>query len=424
MDPLAVAGLASTRTYPLRSSFRPTYNMAVNLVAQVGRERRPRDPRDVLRPVPGRPCRGGAGAGRSGATRRGWRATPRRWSATSATSREYAALRHEIARLEKDGAKERSASRRAEAAVSPGGAAHRRRHQDAGRPTGRLRRRRAAQQVAPRRDARADGGHRGPAAAAADPRRRADAGRAGHPRQGPAALQRQEPQVPARPRHLAAHRGALRPAAAAARRRGDGHADEDAQVAELRRQLRAHPCHQCPDREDHARWAERWWRLKRETVGLQRKVDGPDQLGGPDVRPDLRAARRDGLPRAGRRRGDAARASTCGGSTPRRTCSPPSACGSGCGSGSTRPGWPPSSPPSSTSRGATRPTRPRGCPPRTSPRRGARCAGCGRSSRTASATSACPLTGDPDGGMAWMMHRWAAGGRLDDGAARPGHGGG
>src|SRR5690606_24934507 len=37
-DPLAVAGLASTRTFPLRSSFRPTYNMAVNLVATVGRE--------------------------------------------------------------------------------------------------------------------------------------------------------------------------------------------------------------------------------------------------------------------------------------------------------------------------------------------------------------------------------------------------
>ena len=39
VDPAAVAGLASTRTYPLRSSFRPTYNMAVNLVGQVGRER-------------------------------------------------------------------------------------------------------------------------------------------------------------------------------------------------------------------------------------------------------------------------------------------------------------------------------------------------------------------------------------------------
>ena len=36
-DPKAVAGLASTRTYPLKSSFRPSYNMAVNLVHQFGR---------------------------------------------------------------------------------------------------------------------------------------------------------------------------------------------------------------------------------------------------------------------------------------------------------------------------------------------------------------------------------------------------
>ena len=39
LEPSALAGLASTRTYPLRSSFRPSYNMAVNLVGQVGRER-------------------------------------------------------------------------------------------------------------------------------------------------------------------------------------------------------------------------------------------------------------------------------------------------------------------------------------------------------------------------------------------------
>src|SRR3954452_600450 len=39
LDPRAVAGLASTRTYPLRSSFRPSYNMAVNLVRQFGRDR-------------------------------------------------------------------------------------------------------------------------------------------------------------------------------------------------------------------------------------------------------------------------------------------------------------------------------------------------------------------------------------------------
>jgi ATP-dependent RNA helicase HelY len=58
------------------------------------------------------------------------------------------------------------------------------------------------------------------------------------------------------------------------RRRGAAGPSDDEQVAELRRRLKAHPCHQCPDREEHARWAERWWRLKRETVGLQRKVEG------------------------------------------------------------------------------------------------------------------------------------------------------
>src|SRR6185436_2228463 len=39
MNPRELAGLASTRTYPLRSSFAPSYNMAVNLVHQYGRER-------------------------------------------------------------------------------------------------------------------------------------------------------------------------------------------------------------------------------------------------------------------------------------------------------------------------------------------------------------------------------------------------
>ncbi|HTU04488.1 MAG TPA: DEAD/DEAH box helicase, partial [Trebonia sp.] len=39
IDPGAVAGLAGTRTYPLNSSFRPSYNMAVNLTARAGRAR-------------------------------------------------------------------------------------------------------------------------------------------------------------------------------------------------------------------------------------------------------------------------------------------------------------------------------------------------------------------------------------------------
>ena len=39
LDPGSVAGLASTRTYPLNSSFRPSYNMAVNLTGRAGRRR-------------------------------------------------------------------------------------------------------------------------------------------------------------------------------------------------------------------------------------------------------------------------------------------------------------------------------------------------------------------------------------------------
>ena len=38
-DPRQVAGLASRRTYPLISAFKPTYNMAVNLIASMGLER-------------------------------------------------------------------------------------------------------------------------------------------------------------------------------------------------------------------------------------------------------------------------------------------------------------------------------------------------------------------------------------------------
>lgn len=39
VDSGSVAGLASTRTYPLRSSFKPTYNMTINLISQFGADR-------------------------------------------------------------------------------------------------------------------------------------------------------------------------------------------------------------------------------------------------------------------------------------------------------------------------------------------------------------------------------------------------
>ena len=44
------------------------------------------------------------------------------------------------------------------------------------------------------------------------------------------------------------------------------------QLTSLRRRLRQHPCHSCNDREAHARWAERWWRLTKQTDDLTRQI--------------------------------------------------------------------------------------------------------------------------------------------------------
>ena len=53
------------------------------------------------------------------------------------------------------------------------------------------------------------------------------------------------------------------------------HAQRDRLQRELtsaRKEMRAHPCHGCAEREQHARWAERWWRLKQEHDQLSRQI--------------------------------------------------------------------------------------------------------------------------------------------------------
>jgi ATP-dependent RNA helicase HelY len=49
---------------------------------------------------------------------------------------------------------------------------------------------------------------------------------------------------------------------------------DDVELVRLRRALRAHPCHACPDREEHARWAERHARLSRENAKLRARIEG------------------------------------------------------------------------------------------------------------------------------------------------------
>ena len=48
--------------------------------------------------------------------------------------------------------------------------------------------------------------------------------------------------------------------------------ERQAAIAEVRRQLHRHPCHACPDREAHARWAERWYKLQRANDKLVHQI--------------------------------------------------------------------------------------------------------------------------------------------------------
>jgi ATP-dependent RNA helicase HelY len=57
------------------------------------------------------------------------------------------------------------------------------------------------------------------------------------------------------------------------RRGGEHDPVEDRRIADLRRQLRDHPCHGCPDREDHARWSERYFKLDRDARTLKRRIE-------------------------------------------------------------------------------------------------------------------------------------------------------
>lgn len=44
-------------------------------------------------------------------------------------------------------------------------------------------------------------------------------------------------------------------------------------IATLKKELRAHPCHACPDRESHARWGERWHKLYKETQLVIKQIE-------------------------------------------------------------------------------------------------------------------------------------------------------
>ncbi|SNV22972.1 ski2-like helicase [Dermatophilus congolensis] len=269
VDPLAVGGLASTRTYPLRSSFRPTYNMAVNLVGTFGRVRA----REILETSFAQFQADRSVVGMAKQLTEHEEALAGYGDAMTCHMgdfREYSALRHELGRLEKDAVKARSARQRSIARASLedlrwGDVVFVRvgRHQQRGVvvPVGHAR-----EVVVCTQEGRLF---------TVDPAQLDEPlVPIGHVRL-PRKVNYRNPKVRKDVAALVRDRVPDVPQDFASRKSAKGGKDEaiEARVTELRKKIRSHPCHGCADREQHARWAERWWRLERETQALRRRVE-------------------------------------------------------------------------------------------------------------------------------------------------------
>lgn len=266
VDPKGVAGLASTRTYPLRSSFRPGYNMAVNLVDRVGAAAA----RELLEQSFAQFQADRSVVGLAKRVERNKEALAgyeRSMTCHLGDFTEYAALRKQIADREKQLSRQNSAARRAEAARS----LERLRKGDViAIPTGR----RSGLAIVvdpgldpigePRPLVVTEDRWSGRLSVADFPAPVEALGRVRLPKQV-------DLRSPKARRDLAStlRNTGIEPPTRARRRSG---ADDDAELAALRRALRAHPCHGCDEREDHARWAERHQRLRAETEQLEQRV--------------------------------------------------------------------------------------------------------------------------------------------------------
>ncbi|WP_026552916.1 DEAD/DEAH box helicase [Arthrobacter sp. H20] len=274
-DPGAVAGLASRRTYPLNSSFRPTYNMSINLVAQFGQDRS----REILETsfAQFQADRSVVGLAKQVRTREeSLKGYEQSMTCHLGDFTEYSKLRRELSDLEDFAAKTNSRSRRSAAASSlemlrPGDVID--------VPAGRSQGYAVVLSADTSREPR-------PTVLTEDKQIR----RAGvQDLTGPLEVlshiripKNFNARSPKDRRDLSSSlRNALHdkrpPRRDAAVHDGfkTGITErQEASIAELRRKLRSHPCHGCSDREQHARWAERWWKLRRETDRLAGQIRG------------------------------------------------------------------------------------------------------------------------------------------------------
>jgi ATP-dependent RNA helicase HelY len=270
VDPRHVAGLASARTYPLRSSFRPSYNMAVNLVGSVGAE----PARALLESSFAQFQADRSVVGLARQVQRNVE-TIEAYGAEADCHHgdfdEYFAMRVAIADRERALARQGQTQRKAAAVAS-------------------LERLRVGDVI------RVPSGRRAGLAVVLDP----GGGGFGEPRPlvltqdrwagrvtpgdftAPAEVLARirvpknfNPRSPAARRDLAAAVSGTGLDRHAGRRGGRSRAGgEDHELIQLRAELRRHPCHACGERDEHARWAERRRRLERDTEELRQRVAG------------------------------------------------------------------------------------------------------------------------------------------------------
>ncbi|MET9677865.1 DEAD/DEAH box helicase [Streptomyces sp. NPDC006482] len=281
LDPGHLAGLAGTRTYPLRSSFRPSYNMAVNLVDQFGRHRS----RELLETsfAQFQADRSVVGISRQvQKNEEGLEGYREGMTCHLGDFEEYARLRRDLKDRETDLARQGAAQRRAQAAGSleklkPGDIIHVPTGKfaglalvlDPGIPAGRTNGHRGFEQ------------HDGPRPLVLTAERQVKRLASIDFPVPVEALDRMRIPKTFNPRSPQSRRDL-----ASALRSKAGHvnperhhkqraaAADDREIARLRTELRAHPCHGCDEREDHARWAERYHRLQRDTHQLERRIEG------------------------------------------------------------------------------------------------------------------------------------------------------
>ncbi|WP_345474493.1 DEAD/DEAH box helicase [Glutamicibacter ectropisis] len=273
LEPEALAGLASKRTYPLNSSFRPTYNMSTNLLAQFGREQT----RQILESSfaqyqADRSVVGMARQVRSKEESLAGYAKSMQCHLGDFT--EYLKIQRNLSTLEKSAAKNRRTERRSAAERSLQAVI---RGDVVDLPGGRRFGRAVVVELDtamynPRHTVLTDEGQlrrlsaddlNGPVEIISRIRiPKGFTGRAPKERRDLASSLRNAVDDHRPPRQDAQSFNY------------DGADSFEREIATMRMELKDHPCHACSEKDQHMRWADRYWKLKKDTDKARRAIRG------------------------------------------------------------------------------------------------------------------------------------------------------